>query len=44
MGARGMLVCFYSTMGQHRCAFIVQFEHEECQGANSTKTRTEFHR
>lgn len=40
MGARGML---YSTMGQHRCAFIVQFEREECQDSNSTETRGESH-
>ena len=43
MGARGMLVYSISTMGQHRCAFIVQFEHKECQGTNSTKTGGESH-
>src|SRR5690349_14197218 len=30
-------------MGQHRCVFIVQFEHEGCQGSNSSKTRGETH-
>ena len=27
-----------ATMRQHRCAFIVQFEHEECQGEIPAKT------
>ena len=43
MGARGMLVCSIQRCGQHRCAFIVQFEREECQDSNSTKTRGESH-
>ena len=32
-----------STMDQHRCALIVQFEHLECQGSNSTENGREIH-
>src|ERR1043165_9284712 len=30
-------------MGQHRCAFIVQFERKECQDSNSSKSSGEIH-
>src|ERR1051326_1060730 len=30
-------------MGQHRCVFIVQFEHKECQDSNSSKSSGEIH-
>ena len=38
-----MTVSALSTMGQHRCAFIVQFEHFGCQGSNSTENGREIH-
>src|ERR1044072_8251357 len=40
--ARGMTVCSLND-GQHRCAFIVQFERKECQYSNSSKSSGEIH-